>query len=382
MKRTDFIFLIFIGLLVTTIISSCERDENIEEEQVVEDVEDDGESDVDTSNTTTTSSDLTDVFVYYENTELIFVIKDGVSSVKTTKMTWNVSDFNQSTNIATINCTLGDEGTTVPVGSTFYLRKSSTNILEYSSDGLTWANLTGSIGTSNFSFLFGTKAAKPTSLLGSVTNQVKSAMVSYPDGSSTGYRASSEYNSSRYDNYLFTEYTKEYYCEKTGFTKSISFTSDQSDYPPWTYKREVDLISYKIYLPDGSIFEGGETKPDAPSNLSGTYKKNISSWNSSTGMYEKRSYVSLSWTDNSKNETHFNIYMKAVDNNYYPIDEMIMYEGGPSFTPTTFPSNSFSGSIKAGYYVNWSPGTYYFKLTAASLDQESDFSNEAIVTVY
>jgi hypothetical protein len=319
---------------------------------------------------------ITDAFVYFNNSTFLFVIKDGTTSVATTKMTWTVTGYNSSTNVATLTKTLDPSTTATPLPATFYLRKAASGALEYSSDAGNWSNLTDNSGSVNF--LFGVKAAKPSSLLGSVNNGIQSSTVSYPEGSSTGYMVFSEYNASGNDNYMFTDYSKEYYCEATGFTDATTYTYDGSSYPPFIYKREVELVYYKIYLPNGTTREGGSKKPDAPSNLSGTYYYRVDSWNSNTGMYEKHSYISLQWTDNSNNEIQFDVYIKADDNNFYHLSEI----NNVYLIPDNFPANYVSGIVRQGYYVDWGKGTYYFKLKAVSATDESDFSNEASVTVY
>ncbi|HOV15661.1 MAG TPA: hypothetical protein PK771_15340, partial [Spirochaetota bacterium] len=222
--------------------------------------------------TTTTIKDSgvqTDVFVYFKNSTFIFVIKDGTSNIKTTLMTWTVTDYNSSTGIATVSRVL-EPSTTTALSPTFYLRKTATSPLEYSSDKSSWTPLIKP-GSSDVNFLFGTKAAKPSSLLGSVVNSNTPSSVSYVGGSSSGYIVSSNYNWSGQDRYSYTEYSNNYYSKDVGFVKAVSFTSDMSSLPAYTYKREVELSSYKIYLSDGTIKEGGETKPKAPSDLSANY---------------------------------------------------------------------------------------------------------------
>jgi len=95
-------------------------------------------------------------------------------------------------------------------------------------------------------------------------------------------------------------------------------------------------------------------------------------------MYEDHSYVRLSWTDNSNNEIQFNVYIKADDGNYYQLSEI----DNVTLLPDYFPANTNSGSVRIGYWVDWGSGTYYFKLKAVSAIGESEFSNEAAVTVY
>ncbi|HEY9123553.1 MAG TPA: hypothetical protein PK252_08285 [Bacteroidales bacterium] len=323
-----------------------------------------------------TKPPITDVFAYYQNSTFIFVIKDGTSTVKTAKMTWKVTNYNESSKVATISCTLDPATTVTPLNSVFYFRKATSGALEFSNDGVTWRNLTDN--SKDINFIFGTKAAKPSSLYGSVNTTISSAYVIYPEGTSSGYLVSSEYNSSNADRYLFTEYTKEYYSDKVGFTQFVTFTSDGSDYPPFTYKREIELVYYKVYQSGGTIIEGGAKKPAAPGNLSGSYARRVESWNSRTGMYELHSFISLSWTDNSDNEIQFNVYIKADDGNYYPLSSITNLV----LIPDYFPANTNSGIVRRGYYVDWDAGTYYFKITAKSATEESDFSNEAAVTCY
>ena len=327
------------------------------------------------NNTSSTAS----VFPYYKDSEFIFVIKKGVSTVTTTPMTWTVTEYDSATKTATISNSV-EPANSLP--ATFYFRVASNGGLEYSPNKSSWVNLTDPDNSSDVKFLFGTKAAKPSSLLGSVANGVKTATVKIPEGTSSGLEVYSKYQAGHNDAYFYSDHSEEQYCD-VGFAYSSSFTSDQSDYPPFTSKRVIELVSYKIYLPDGNIKEAGQLKPDAPSNLSASYIKNQSTWNSSTGTYEKRTYVSLTWKDNSDNETQFNLYIKVPESDWKPADEAEMnnqYKTG--FSPSSFPSNTYSGSIKAGYYVNWVAGVYKFKITAATLFEESDYSNEATIWIY
>lgn len=335
-----------------------------------------------TQQTDASAPALADVFGFFKDSVFQYVIKDGTSSVKTTRMTWTVTSYDKATSVARIKRELDPSTTKVPLPASFYLRKSTNGGLEYSSNGSSWQGLTSpGPGSSKINFLFCVKAAKPSSLLGSVSNGIKATSVTYPGGSAPGYQVFSEYNSSGNDKYFYKDSGTESYAKQFGFVKALCSISDQSSYPPFTSRREIDMIAYRIVMPDGKILEGGAQKPKAPSNLKATYKKRVSSWNPSTGTYEKRSYMSLSWSDNSSNETKFNIYLKATDGKWYTIDKFKL-NNGATFTPTTFPPNEFSDTIRAGYYVNWDPGTYSFRLTAASLDDESDPSNEASATAF
>ncbi len=325
--------------------------------------------------------EVEDTFVYYEDSVFEFVIKDGTSSVETTRMTWTVTDYNSTTKVGTVSMALIPSDTMISLPATFYFKQAGDGGLEYSRGGGKWRALTSPSQAPDVNFLFCVTAAEPSSLLGNVVNGIEAATVSYPGGSSLGYKVYSEYKASGNDSYLYSDYGKEFYAKDTGFSKAVCGTADHSDYPPWTYSREIDMISYKIFWPGGTITEGGEQKPGAPSSLSATYKKNVSTWNSNTGMYEDRTYMSLSWMDNSSNESQFNVYMLATDGSWYSIDRFELVSGA-TFSPISFPSNTYSGAIKAGYYVNWDPGTYTFRITAASLDLESDPSNEATATAY
>lgn len=331
------------------------------------------------SGTTSTTLNLnsTGVFVYYKNSNFTFVIKDGVTNVSSALMKWTVTNFDEQSGVATISSSL-DPSSTTALSPTFYFRKTSSTLLEYSSDSKSWISLINP-GSSTVNFLFGTKAAKPSSLLGNVVNSNSSSSVSYVDGSATGYCVSSAYNWSGQDRYSFTEYSKNYYCKDVGFTRAESFTSDMSSLPAYTYKRIVELCSYKIYLPDGGVKEGGETKPEAPSNLAANYTYRYRRYVMKTysGYWETISYMTLSWSDNSDNEIKFNLYMKATDGNYYKMSEFT----DANYLPDSFNSNTTSGQAKIGYYCDWGSGTYSFKLTAATASDESDFSNVATVTV-
>lgn len=326
---------------------------------------------------TSTTTQAPAFFVYYKDSVFNFVIKDGTTNVTTSKMTWTVTAYDSSTGVVTVSCSL-EPFKTIPLGSTFYFRKSSSG-LEYSSSGSSWTRLADLGSPTDVGFLFFTKAAKPSGLLGSLKNGMQTTSVTHPGGTSQGVEVYSEYDNSGYDPYTYTDYSREYYTSDVGYAGGVTYNYDGSNYPPFVYKREIDLTSYKIYMPNGTIVEAGETKPAAPSNLTGSYTKNTNVWTGSG--YEKRSYISLYWKDNSNNEVQFNIYMKSpTDGNWYPFSSLSL--DGAILGPDSFPPNTMSGTLKRGYYMTWPISTYYFKLTAASTDLESDFSNEAAVTVY
>jgi uncharacterized repeat protein (TIGR02543 family) len=320
---------------------------------------------------------LVDTFPYTTGSNFLFVIKDGTSSVSTTKMTWDVTSYDATTAIATIAVGLDPPTTKTPLPATIYFRNGTGSLLEYSTSGTAWTPMNRAPGTA-VTFLFGTKAGRPSSLVGSVVNSVKTATVSFVGETSGGVAVSSEYDSSRYDSYMFTQYTREYYSDTVGFTGGISFTSDLSMLPAYTYKREVELVSYRVNMPDGTVREGGASIPAAPSGLSAsyTYKYRIYVFKYYSGYYEYRSYVTLHWTDNSDNEIEFKLYMKGDDGEYHPASERT----DMTINPTSFASDKQSATLQRGYYAPWPTGKFYFKLKANNATGESDFSNEASVT--
>ncbi|MBA7540946.1 hypothetical protein ES705_33249 [subsurface metagenome] len=317
---------------------------------------------------------ITNSFVYYNNSTFIYIIKDGTGSPTITRMTWTVIDYNSSTNVATLTSILDPETTGTPIPQTFNFRKVSSGALEYSKDGAAWVNLTDINGEINF--LFGSKAIIPSSLLGDVITKIEPANVSYPEGISLGYKVLSEYDASGNDRYFYSNSSVEHYCEATGFTKAVKFISDFENYPVFSFKREVELVTYTIYLPDGSIREGGKRTPNAPTALSGSYKSE-SKLDFESLVWRTYYWVELNWEDNSDNEIQFDVYLKVNNGEFYPLSEITDKNLHPYF----FPENSTSGEIEWGSRVGSAQGIYTFKIKAVGAVYESDFSNEVIITV-
>lgn len=230
-----------------------------------------GSSSSDSSDTGGTSSTTTQApafFVYYKDSVFNFMIKDGTTTITTARMIWTVTDYNTSTGVATVSCSL-EPSKTIPLGSTFYFR-NSTSGLEYSSSGSSWVRLADISNPGNVGFLFFTKASKPSGLYGSLKNSMETASITHPGGTASGVWVYSEYDNSGSDSYTYTDYSRKYYTKDVGYAGGITYNYDGSDYSPFVYKREIDLTSYKIYMPNGTIVEAGETKPTAPSNLTGS----------------------------------------------------------------------------------------------------------------
>ncbi len=333
-----------------------------------------GLSDEKTVSITAEKPPIQNTFVYYKNSSFLFAIKDGTTSKTITRMTWDVIDYDDATGIATLTRTLDPATTGIPLPEKFYFRNVVSGALEYSSDGVSWINLTDKAGDMNF--LFGYKANVPSSLAGSVINKIEEKMLSYPEGISPGFEVSSEYDGSSYDRYYYSEYSKEYYCQATGFTGGIRFISDMEYFPIYSYKREVDLITYTIYLPDGTVREGGNAIPVAPSDLSGTYKSK-QEIDFASMVWRTYYWVALNWTDNSDNEIQFDVYLKIDNGEFYPLSEI----DDKALNPHFFTENSTSGNIEWGYRVKWPAGKYTFKLKAVGAIFESEFSNEHTITV-
>jgi hypothetical protein len=316
---------------------------------------------------------VNDTFVYYENSNFLFIIKDGTSGTNKTRMTWEVTDYQPSTKVATISMTLDPASTGTPLPETFYFRKVRSGALEYSGNGTSWKNLTDERGDINY--LFGSTASKPSALWGDVDTYIDAATVAYPGGTSTGYKVKSEYDASTNDPYFYTNYTYEYYCEETGFTKSEKFISDMQYFPIFSYKREVELVAYEINLPDGTTREGGFEVPEAPTNLTGMYRMDTE-LDFNCICYRKKWWMALYWDDNSDSEVQFDVYIKKGDGEFVRPSEM----PDMSLSPDFFNENATSGKVKCGC-GDWPDGDYVFKIKAVGAAFESDFSNELTITV-
>lgn len=307
-------------------------------------------------------------FVYFENSTFLFVVKYGSSDISI--MEWLVSAYDSSTGIATIS----ESKETEETPRIFYLKNSENGALEYSSDGIEWKNLTDPSGELNF--LYAAKALSPSGLGGLVFNSIENKQVSYPEGTSPGVVVSSEYDASSYDSYYYSNSNVEYYCEAAGFIKSVRQISDFKYFPVFSFNREIELINYKIYLPDGSIREGGTDVPAAPSDLTAYYGSE-SYIDYSTLTWRTKYFVKLTWSDNSDNETHFDIYMKIGDGEFRRLSDIT----DQPISPDVFSEGATKGEIEWGNGAAWGTGTYTFKLKAVAAVIESEFSNEATMTV-
>ncbi|MFC2087033.1 chitobiase/beta-hexosaminidase C-terminal domain-containing protein [Bacteroidota bacterium] len=293
-------------------------------------------------------------FAYYEGSYFEFLIKDEASATTGTKLLWEVEEYVENTRVAKILATKGGNEQTM-----FYLRESSFG-LEYSKTGGNWKYLVNtSMDASDLGFIYVTKAADPSSLLGSVNNEVKITNITTSAGSFSVFMNKSEYDNSSRDNYMYIDDNIEYYNKDVGFVKSYAHVYDGSDYPPWVYHREIELVGYYIVKPDGSILQGGKeydvnSAPEAPSDLTG---ERISS-----------SIADLAWTDNSLFEDNFILerseYTTSVSK---PLPKLIILDKNTiSYTDSTLTSGK----------------SYVYRVKAKNSYGESDYTDDLVVNIY
>lgn len=229
-------------------------------------------------------------FAYYPGSFFEYIVKKKSTATEGDRLIWEVESFDEETGIATVSATTnGSEQ------SMIYF-KNSVDGLEYSSDGTKWKYLVCSDASKDLGFIYVPKAAKPSSLLGSVVNDTRESSVTTPAGTFPVFMHSSVYDNSSNDAYTYSDDNIEYYHQEIGFIKSYSHAYDGSSYPPWVYHREIELVGYYIIRPDGSILQGGkeydlDSPPSAPTGL--------------IGERTSTTAIELKWEDNSLNEDEF-----------------------------------------------------------------------------
>jgi len=297
-------------------------------------------------------------FSYYSGSFFEFIIKKEADASTGESLIWEVESYDETTGKATIIATKnGSEQTTI------YMRQSTAG-LEYSYNGSSWKYLVSTTESAgDLGFVYATKAADPSSLLGNVVNDTKITTVTTSAGSFDVFMHSSEYDNSSRDNYLYIDNNYEYFNQEIGFIKSYSHAYDGADYPPWVYHREIELIGYYIIKPDGSILQGGksydlDSPPDAPTEL--------------TGERTSGTNVELSWQDNSMNEDNFIIYRRTID---------------PENTSVSVSLPQVLDTIDRGSvsYIDKNLNTsmqYEYQIKAINKYGESDYSNKFIANIY
>lgn len=190
-------------------------------------------------------SSIIDCFVYYPGATFTYVITD--KNNKQTKMVWTVSSYDTGTQTASINVTYSDD--TAP--TTIQIRKLSNNALEYLT-GSSWYNLTNPTGEVNL--LQAGVASKPSGLYGSVISKITPSNISTPNGaSSSGYRITSSYDNTSNDSFSYDDENSEEWSSECGLVRSSRFISNMKEYPPYTFRKNVELASYSIPMPDGTV---------------------------------------------------------------------------------------------------------------------------------
>ena len=249
-----------------------------------------------------------DYFAYYENS--IFQFNLSSDNKTTGTLSFFVESYDETTHTAKIIVSK-NFSKNIPLGDVLYVRKTAENTLETSRTGTGWAlwldceNL-----STDFYFVMTSSVSKPSDLLGSIDVVCTSSSISTDAGTFSTLKIHEEYNNSAYDDYLYDEVGTEHFDKNIGLVHSyMNYIDHSMGYPNYiSTDRTCSLAGYKIYLPDGTILEGGEveddtTIPNNPTNLSGDRQSATS--------------VKLEWNDNSLNETEFIIERSELDNEIF-----------------------------------------------------------------
>lgn len=297
MKKLAFLFLAF-GILAAP-LTSCKKDDPVKKDTTEE--QKPGESSGQGSGTTTAS--MPDCFVYYKGATFIF--KRTLDSGTSSKITWVVTDYNNSTKTATVQETAGDNAPT-----TFQIRKGS-KCIEFNKSG-SWKPLTD--GGTEINFMNGSALNSiPSGIYGSVNNNTKVESVNIPGGkTSAGFSISSSYQpySGMHDSFLFDYSSGESWSTECGFVSSGYWYQNGKEYPIYTMRTTVELVAYDIPMPDGtrrSYAPAGSTVYDVTDTNFSCYQNDYRNqryacifgyWNDKKNTNVMRYQLCVLWYDN------------------------------------------------------------------------------------
>ena len=292
MKKLAFLFLAF-GILAAP-LTSCKKDDPVKKDTTEE--QKPSESSGQGSGTTTAS--MPDCFVYYKGATFIF--KRTLDSGTSSKITWTVTDFNSSSNTATIQELRGDNDPT-----TFQIRKGS-KCIEFNKSG-SWKPLTD--GGTEINFMNGSALNSiPSGIYGSVNNNTKVESVNIPGGkTSAGFSISSSYQpySGVHDSFLFDYSSGESWSTECGFVSSGYWYQNGKEYPIYSQRTTVELVAYDIPMPDGSrrsYIPAGSTVYNVTDTNQSCYQND----------YKTQRYASIATYWNDKKNTNVMRYQLCV----------------------------------------------------------------------
>ena len=292
MKKLAFLFLA-LGLLAAP-VTSCKKDDDTKSDKTEEQKPEDSSSG---------AAAVPDCFVYYKGATFIFkrTLDTGTSS----KITWTVTDFNSSSNTATVQEIWGDNDPT-----TFQIRKGSKSI-EFNK-GSGWKQLTD--GGSGINFMNGSDLNSiPSGCYGSVKKKTDIETVSIPGGkSSSGFSISSYYQNATgtHDSFLFDYSSGESWSTQCGFVSSGYWYQNGKEYPIFSQRTTVELIAYDIPMPDGSrrtYLPSGSTIYDVTETNQSCYQNDYKTqryaciftyWNDKKNTNVMRYQLCVLWYDN------------------------------------------------------------------------------------
>jgi len=186
-----------------------------------------------------------DCFVYYPGAK--FIYKRTIDNKTSSKFTWTVTDYEESTKTATIvtQYTDSDPGS-------MQIRSMSNGMIAFSSGGTfkPVVNEHNEVG-----YMFNYKPSIPSGIYGSLTDKVEIENISVPGGkSSVGISVGASYQpyTGFHDSYLWDWKISESWCSECGFVRASSFWSNGKEYPISSSRTNIELLAYDIPMPDGT----------------------------------------------------------------------------------------------------------------------------------
>lgn len=204
-----------------------------------------------------------DCFAYYPKSWFRFWCDKG-DETDGKQQVWKVKDYDHSTGVATVIVYENGDSTNV----LRLKRNHQTGALETATvDGSTSKNLTDK--SKSWDFLYGYRTKVPTSLLGSMQENLK--YTANTDGS-VSVVSSVNYRNSSSDRYGYSYDLSNTYKTGLGFTNLSWYSRNDQSGPSATFHSNMKLIAYYVEQPDGSSIYKESEVPPAPVITSVTTK--------------------------------------------------------------------------------------------------------------
>lgn len=196
-----------------------------------------------------------DCFAYYPKSWFRFWCDNG-DETKGKQQMWKVKDYDHSTGVATV--IVSENGDSINVLR--FKRNHKTGALETAtSDGTTAANLTDK--SKSWDFLIGYRTKVPTTLLGSMQENLK--YTANADGS-VSVVSSINYRNNSNDRFGYSYDLSNTYKTGLGFTNSSWYSRNDQSGPSATFHNNMKLIAYYVEQPDGTFIYKESEVPPAP----------------------------------------------------------------------------------------------------------------------